>query len=453
MFKKILIANRGEIALRIIRACKELGIATVAVYSEADANSLHIRFADEAVCIGPAPSPKSYLNIPHLISAAEITNAEAIHPGYGFLAENAHFADICTSCGIVFIGPTPEVISLMGDKARAKETMRSAGVPVIPGSDGTVHSVKAAAEVAARIGYPVIIKAVAGGGGRGMRVVRFAHELANAYNTAQSEARAAFSNADLYIEKYFESPRHIEVQLLGDVYGNVVALGERECSVQRKHQKLIEESPSPVVTPRLRREMSAAAVKGAKRVHYSSAGTIEFLLDSRGHFYFMEMNTRIQVEHPVTEMVFGLDLVKEQIRLAAGARLRADLRFWKMRGHALECRINAEDPAHGFRPSPGTITSLHVPGGMGVRVDTHAYAQYLLPPNYDSLIAKLIVHAPTREEAIIRMQRALDEFIVEGIFTTIPLHKQILSEENFRSGNINTSYIEQFILKTNGGKP
>ena len=420
--------------------------------SEADANSLHIRFADRSGLHRSGFQPQSYLNIPHIISAAEITNAEAIHPGYGFLAENAHFADICTSCGIVFIGPTPEVISLMGYNARAKETMRSAGVPVIPGSDGTVHSVKAAAEVAARIGYPVIIKAVAGGGGRGMRVVRFAHELANAYNTAQSEARAAFSNADLYIEKYFESPRHIEVQLLGDVYGNVVALGERECSVQRKHQKLIEESPSSAVTPRLRREMSAAAVKGAKRVRYSSAGTIEFLLDSRGHFYFMEMNTRIQVEHPVTEMVFGLDLVKEQIRLAAGARLRADLRFWKLRGHALECRINAEDPAHGFRPSPGTITSLHVPGGMGVRVDTHAYAQYLLPPNYDSLIAKLIVHAPTREEAIIRMQRALDEFIVEGISTTIPLHKQILSEENFRSGNINTSYIEQFILKTNGGK-
>ncbi len=451
LFKKILIANRGEIALRIIRACKELGIATVAVYSEADANSLHIRFADEAVCIGPAPSPKSYLNIPHIISAAEITNAEAIHPGYGFLAENAHFADICTSCGIVFIGPTPEVISLMGDKARAKDTMRNAGVPVIPGSDGTVLSVKAAAEVAARIGYPVIIKAVAGGGGRGMRVVRYAHELANAYNTAQTEARAAFTNADLYLEKYFESPRHIEVQILGDTFGNVVSLDERECSVQRKHQKLIEETPSPAVTPRLRREMSSAAIKGARRVRYSSAGTIEFLLDSKGRFYFMEMNTRIQVEHPVTEMVFGLDLVKEQIRLAAGARLRADLRFWKMRGHAIECRINAEDPSHGFRPSPGMITSLHVPGGMGVRVDTHVYTQYLLPPNYDSLIAKLIVHAPTREEAIIRMQRALDEFIVEGISTTIPLHKQILSEENFRSGNINTSYIEQFILKTNGG--
>ncbi|HNW58231.1 MAG TPA: acetyl-CoA carboxylase biotin carboxylase subunit [bacterium] len=451
MFKKILIANRGEIALRIIRACKELGIATVAVYSEADANSLHIRFADEAVCIGPAPSHKSYLNIPHIISAAEITNAEAIHPGYGFLAENAHFADICNSCGIVFIGPTPEVISLMGDKARAKETMIAAGVPVIPGSDGVVHSIKAATDIAGRVGYPVIIKAVAGGGGRGMRVVQYAHELANAYSTAQAESKAAFGNDELYLEKYFESPRHIEVQILGDNFGNCVALGERECSVQRKHQKLIEETPSPAVNARLRREMSAAAVKGARRVHYNSAGTIEFLLDPKGHFYFMEMNTRIQVEHPVTEMVFGLDLIKEQIRLAAGARLRADLRFWKMRGHAMECRINAEDPAHGFRPSPGLITTLHVPGGPGVRVDTHSYAHYVIPPNYDSLIAKLIVHAPTREEAIIRMQRALDEFIVEGIATTIPLHKQILSEPNFRSGNINTKYIEQYILTNNGG--
>ena len=453
MFKKILIANRGEIALRIIRACKELGIATVAVYSEADANSLHIRFADEAVCIGPAPGAKSYLNIPHIISAAEITNAEAIHPGYGFLSENAHFADICNSCGITFIGPTPEVITMMGDKARAKETMKAAGVPVIPGSDGVVSSVKEAAEIAARIGYPVIIKAVAGGGGRGMRVVRYAHELANAYSTAQAEAGAAFTNADLYMEKFFESPRHIEVQLLGDNHGNVVALGERECSIQRKHQKLIEETPSPVVSPRLRREMSAAAVKGAKRVRYNSAGTIEFLLDAKGHFFFMEMNTRIQVEHPVTEMVFGLDLVKEQIRMAAGHRLRADLRFWKMRGHAIECRINAEDPSRNFRPSPGMIKSFHVPGGLGVRVDTHAYAQYVIPPNYDSLIAKLIVHAPTREEAIIRMRRALDEFIVEGIATTIPLHKRILEEGNFVSGNFSTKYIEQVILINNGGTP
>lgn len=446
MFKKILIANRGEIALRIIRACKELGITTVAVYSEADANSLHVRFADEAVCIGPANSSKSYLNIPHIISAAEITNAEAIHPGYGFLAENAHFAEICNSCGITFIGPTPEVITLMGDKARAKDTMRSAGVPVIPGSDGVVHSVKAAADIAAKIGYPVIIKAVAGGGGRGMRVVRAPQDLPNAYNTAQTEAQAAFNNPDLYLEKFFENPRHIEVQLLGDNHGNVVALGERECSIQRKHQKLIEESPSPAVSSKLRRDMSAAAVKGARRVRYNSAGTVEFLLDERGHYYFMEMNTRIQVEHPVTEMVYGLDLVEEQIRMAAGARLRADLRFWKMRGHAIECRINAEDPSRDFRPCPGRISSFHVPGGLGVRVDTHAYAQYVIPPNYDSLIAKLIVHGTTREEAITRMLRALDEFVVEGIATTIPLHKKILNEENFRSGRFNTKYIEQTIL-------
>ena len=446
MFKKILIANRGEIALRVIRACKELGISTVAVYSEADANSLHVRFADEAVCIGPPASSKSYLNIPHIISAAEITNAEAIHPGYGFLAENAHFADICNSCGITFIGPTPEVITLMGDKARAKETMHSAGVPVIPGSDGVVHSVKAAADIAAHIGYPVIIKAVAGGGGRGMRVVRTPQDLANAYNTAMTESQAAFNNPALYLEKYFENPRHIEVQLLGDNHGNVVALGERECSIQRKHQKLIEESPSPAVSAKLRREMSAAAVKGARRVRYNSAGTVEFLLDERGHFYFMEMNTRIQVEHPVTEMVYGLDLVEEQIRMAAGGRLRADLRFWKMRGHAIECRINAEDPSHDFRPCPGTITSFHVPGGFGVRVDTHAYAQYVIPPNYDSLIAKLIVHGTTREEAMTRMQRALDEFVVEGIATTIPLHKKILKEENFRAGRFNTKYIEQTLF-------
>ncbi len=446
MFKKILIANRGEIALRVIRACKELGISTVAVYSEADANSLHVRFADEAVCIGPPASSKSYLNIPHIISAAEITNAEAIHPGYGFLAENAHFADICNSCGIAFIGPTPEVITLMGDKARAKETMHSAGVPVIPGSDGVVHSVKAAADIAAHIGYPVIIKAVAGGGGRGMRVVRTPQDLANAYNTAMTESQAAFNNPALYLEKYFENPRHIEVQLLGDNHGNVVALGERECSIQRKHQKLIEESPSPAVSAKLRREMSAAAVKGARRVRYNSAGTVEFLLDERGHFYFMEMNTRIQVEHPVTEMVYGLDLVEEQIRMAAGGRLRADLRFWKMRGHAIECRINAEDPSHDFRPCPGTITSFHVPGGFGVRVDTHAYAQYVIPPNYDSLIAKLIVHGTTREEAMTRMQRALDEFVVEGIATTIPLHKKILKEENFRAGRFNTKYIEQTLF-------
>jgi acetyl-CoA carboxylase, biotin carboxylase subunit len=451
LFKKILIANRGEIALRIIRACKELGIPTVAVYSEADADSLHVRFADEVVCIGPAQSAKSYLNIPHIISAAEITGAEAIHPGYGFLSENAHFAEICHSCGIQFIGPTPEVITKMGDKAVAKETMRSAGVPVIPGSDGVVKDLKDAVEVAAGIGYPVIIKAVAGGGGRGMRVVRVPDDLANAFNTATAEAHAGFGNPEVYMERYFENPRHIEVQILGDSHGNVVALGERECSIQRKHQKLIEESPSPVVTAKLRKELVSAATKGAKKVKYNSAGTIEFLLDENGDFYFMEMNTRIQVEHPVTEMVFGLDLIEEQIRIAAGGVLPPNLKHFKMRGHAIECRINAEDPAKGFRPSPGKITSFHVPGGLDVRVDTHAYAQYVIPPNYDSLIAKLICHGTTREEAIVRMQRALSEFIIEGIATTIPLHKRILAEENFRKGNFNTKYLENYILKTDGG--
>ncbi len=451
MFKKILIANRGEIALRIIRACKELGIATVAVYSEADVHSLHVRFADEAVCIGPAPSHKSYLNIPHIISAAEITNADAIHPGYGFMAENAHFAEICRSCGIQFIGPSPEVITLMGDKAIAKETMRAAGVPVIPGSDGVVANSKQALEIAARVGYPVIIKAVAGGGGRGMRVVRVAEDMANAFSAATAEAQAAFGNPDLYLEKYFENPRHIEVQLLGDNYGNVVALGERECSIQRKHQKLIEESPSPVVSPKLRKEMCSAAVKGAKRVRYNSAGTIEFLLDETGKFYFMEMNTRIQVEHPVTEMVFGLDLIEEQIRVAAGGRIPVAFKYYKMRGHAIECRINAEDPQKEFRPSPGQITSFHVPGGLGVRVDTHAYAQYVIPPTYDSLIAKIICHGQDRKEAILRMQRALDEFIIEGVATTIPLHKQIMTEENFLKGTFNTKYIEKHILRNHGG--
>ncbi|MBN2355503.1 acetyl-CoA carboxylase biotin carboxylase subunit [candidate division KSB1 bacterium] len=451
MFKKILIANRGEIALRIIRACKELGISTVAVYSEADVHSLHVRFADEAVCIGAPPSHKSYLNIPHIISAAEITNADAIHPGYGFMAENAHFAEICRSCGIQFIGPTPEVITQMGDKAVAKDTMRDAGVPVIPGSEGVVANSKQALEIAARIGYPVIIKAVAGGGGRGMRVVRVPENLPNAFSAATTEAQAAFSNPDLYLEKYFENPRHIEVQILGDSHGNVIALGERECSIQRKHQKLIEESPSPAVSAKMRKEMSAAAVKGAKRVRYNSAGTIEFLLDENGKFYFMEMNTRIQVEHPVTEMVFALDLIEEQIRVAAGGRVPVNFKYYKMRGHAIECRINAEDPDKEFRPSPGKITSLHIPGGLGVRVDTHAYAQYNIPANYDSLIAKIICHGGNREEAIVRMQRALDEFIIEGVATTIPMHKRILAEENFRKGQFNTNYIGKYIFKNNGG--
>lgn len=447
MFKKILIANRGEIALRIIRACKELGVPTVAVYSEADADSLHVRFADEVVCIGPPPSNKSYLNIPQLISAAEVTNADAIHPGYGFLAENAHFAEICQSCDIQFIGPTPEVITQMGDKAFAKDTMKKAGVRTIPGSDGVVPSVEDAAKIAHEIGLPIIIKAVAGGGGRGMRVVRNHEDLSNAYNTAQAEAQNAFSNPSLYIEKYFENPRHIEIQVLGDNHGNVVALGERECSIQRKHQKLIEESPSPAVTEELREAMNEAAMIGAKQVSYNSAGTIEFLLDNQGNFYFMEMNTRIQVEHPVTEAVLGIDLIKEQILIAAGGKLPEKLESFHLRGHAIECRINAEDPMLDFRPSPGKITSFHIPGGLGVRVDTHAYAQYVIPPYYDSLIAKVITHGRTREEALDRMQRALDEFIIEGISTTIPLQQKIIKNSQFRQGNFNTKFLESFDFK------
>jgi acetyl-CoA carboxylase biotin carboxylase subunit len=444
--KKILIANRGEIALRIIRACKELGIKTVAVYSDADADSLHVRFADEAVCIGPGPSRESYLNIPRIISAAEVTNAEAIHPGYGFLAENAHFAEICASCNLKFIGPSPEMITAMGDKSLAKETMRRAGVPTIPGSEGLLHEVKAATAMATELGYPVIVKATAGGGGRGMRVVREESELENAFRQAQVEAEAAFGNPAVYMEKYFEHPRHIEVQLLGDVHGNVFALGERECSIQRKHQKLIEESPSPVITPEIRQRMREAAVAGAKSVNYVNAGTIEFLYQD-GDFYFMEMNTRIQVEHPVTESVYGLDLVKEQIRVARGERLDHINPNFKMRGHALECRINAEDPANDFRPSPGTIKYFHVPGGIGIRVDTHAYAGYKIPPFYDSLIAKLIAYGNTRAEAIERMERALDEFIIEGVHTTIPFHQKVMADHDFQSGNFDTKYVENFFKR------
>ncbi|RMF70104.1 MAG: acetyl-CoA carboxylase biotin carboxylase subunit [Calditrichaeota bacterium] len=441
MFKKILIANRGEIALRIIRACKELDIATVAVYSEADTDSLHVRFADEVVCIGPGPSNQSYLQIPRIISAAEVTNAEAIHPGYGFLAENANFAEICASCNIKFIGPTPEMIEKMGNKSLAKRTMKGAGVPVVPGSDGVVRDKLEARKIADEIGYPVILKASAGGGGRGMRIVRAADELDGAFDTARMEAELAFGNPDLYVEKFFEHPRHIEVQLLGDAHGNVVALGERECSIQRKHQKLIEESPSPVVTPEIRKQMCDAAVKGAKAVNYESAGTIEFLFED-GEFYFMEMNTRIQVEHPVTEAVFGTDLIKRQIEVAAGKKFNWNKEY-KMRGHAIECRINAEDPAHGFRPSPGKITSFHVPGGPGVRVDTHAYAHYVIPPYYDSLIAKLIVHGKNREEAIVRMRRCLEEFVVEGVATTIPFHQAVLEDESFIRGEFDTKYVER----------
>ena len=442
MFKKILIANRGEIALRIIRACKELGIDTVAVYSQADRDSLHVRFADEAVCIGPGPSGKSYLNIPNLISAAEITNADAVHPGYGFLSENAHFAEICESCGLRFIGPSPKVIAQMGDKAFAKDTMKKANVPIIPGSDGVVPSYKQAQKVAAEIGLPIIIKAVAGGGGRGMRVVRAMDELENAYNSARTEAGAAFGNPDIYIEKFFEQPRHIEVQLLGDLHGNVVSLGERECSIQRKHQKLIEESPSPAVDQKTRDLLNEAAVRGAQQAGYNSAGTIEFLMDEDKRFYFMEMNTRIQVEHPVTEEVFDIDLVKEQISVAAGKTIPEHLKRYRMRGHAIECRINAEDPRRGFRPSPGLISSFHTPGGVGVRVDTHAYAAYMIPTFYDSLIAKLITHGRDRDEAIERMIRALEEFVVEGVATTIPMHQAILNTVEFRSGNFNTKFIE-----------
>lgn len=443
MFKKILIANRGEIALRIIRACKELNIQTVAIYSQPDEDSLHVRFADEAVCVGPGPSPQSYLNIPRLISAAEITNADAIHPGYGFLAESAYFAEICESCNLHFIGPSSRVINQMGDKAFAKEEMQRAGVPTIPGSDGVIRTSEEALDVAKSIGYPVILKAVAGGGGRGMRVVREPDKLENAYRSARTEADSAFNNPDLYIEKYFEAPRHIEVQLLGDKHGNVVSLGERDCSVQRKHQKLIEESPSPAVTPEIRGQLNRAAVQGAKRVGYNSVGTIEFLMDNKGDFYFMEMNTRIQVEHTVTEQVFGMDLVKEQIAVAAGEPLRKKLEKFKIRGHAIECRINAEDPANNFRPSPGMITSFHTPGGVGVRVDTHAYAQYVIPPFYDSLIAKLITHGRDRSEAIERMIRALEEFVIEGVQTTIPLHMAIMNNDTFRSGKFDTKFLEQ----------
>ncbi|OGC05752.1 acetyl-CoA carboxylase biotin carboxylase subunit [candidate division KSB1 bacterium RBG_16_48_16] len=451
MFKKILIANRGEIALRIIRACKELGLSTVAVHSVPDADSLHVRFADEVVCIGPGPSHGSYLSIPNIISAAEITNADAIHPGYGFLAESAYFAEICESCNLKFIGPKADVIAKMGDKAIAKDTMRSAGVPVIPGSKGLINNIEETEIIAEEIGYPVIIKAVAGGGGRGMRVVSKKSEIKNAFNTAMSEAQSAFNNPALYLEKYFENPRHIEIQILGDDYGNTVSLGERECSIQRKHQKLIEESPSPAVDETLRKKMSAAAMKGARKVGYNSAGTIEFLLDDDKKFYFMEMNTRIQVEHPVTEMVFGIDLIKEQIRLAAGEKVSPDLNKYKLRGHALECRVNAEDPKADFLPCPGKITTLHKPGGPGVRVDTHAYAHYVIPPYYDSLIAKVITHGKNREEAINRMERALEEFIIEGIKTTIPLHQAILRNTNFREGNFSTRFLQNFDFNSIGG--
>jgi len=442
LFKKILIANRGEIALRIIRACKELGIAAVAVHSDADVNSLHVRFADEAVCIGPAKATESYLDPKRIISAAEVTNAEAIHPGYGFLAENADFAEICESCKIKFIGPTSQMIRQMGDKAVAKQMMKEAGVPVIPGSEGVVKSIEEAQQMASEIGYPLLIKAAGGGGGKGMRVATNDEELKKGYEMAKMEAEAAFGNPEVYIEKYILNPRHIEFQIVGDSQGNLIHLGERDCTIQRRHQKLIEESPSPALTTSLRAEMGRVAVKGASRIGYESVGTIEFLLDKNGSFYFMEMNTRIQVEHPVTEEVTGIDLLKEQIKIAAGERLSRTQEEIILKGHAIECRINAEDPEKDFMPSPGLIKSFHVPGGHGIRVDTHAYAGYEIPPYYDSLVAKLISVADTREESILKMRRALDEFILEGIKTTIPFYRKVFSNPNFISGEYDTSFVE-----------
>ncbi|MRR53564.1 MAG: acetyl-CoA carboxylase biotin carboxylase subunit [Deltaproteobacteria bacterium] len=446
MFHKILIANRGEIALRIIRACKELGIKTVAVYSTADTHSLHVKLADESVCIGPAPSIQSYLNINAIISAAELTDAEAIHPGYGFLAENAAFAEICENCGITFIGPTSESMRLMGDKISARQAMIKQEVPILPGTKDAVQDVKEAITVAKKIGFPVIIKATAGGGGRGMKIVHSPAALPNAFATARAEAQAGFGNPEVYMEKYCQQPRHVEIQVLGDKHGNVIHLGERDCSIQRRHQKLIEESPCSVLTPQLRAAMGDAAVRAAKAVDYNSAGTVEFLLDSDGNFYFMEMNTRIQVEHPVTEMVTGIDIVREQIRSAAGLKLRYKQSDVKIKGHAIECRINAEDPFK-FTPCPGKITSYHTPGGLGVRVDSFVYDQYTVLPHYDSLISKLIVHADTREDAIRRMLRALDEYIIEGIKTTIPFHKRILSNKDFIEGNIDTGFLERMVLE------
>ncbi|MFH1861774.1 MAG: acetyl-CoA carboxylase biotin carboxylase subunit [bacterium] len=444
MFKKILIANRGEIALRIIRACKELGIPTVAVYSTADKESLHVLFADESVCIGPPSSTESYLKSVRLISAAEISGADAVHPGYGFLAESSNFAEMCAMHGLSFIGPKPETIQLLGDKAAARNTMKAAGVPILPGSDGGVEEAEEGKRIAAEIGYPVIVKASAGGGGRGMRIVRSADVFESNFEMARAEAESSFGSGDLYIEKYLENPRHIEIQLLGLQNGEVLNFGERDCSIQRRHQKLIEESPSPAVTPQLRKKIVKAAVEGARTVQYLSAGTMEFLLDVSGDFYFMEMNTRIQVEHPVTEMVANVDLVKAQILAAMGQPVGIDGETIQLRGHAIECRINAEDPAKNFLPNPGKITELHLPGGPGIRVDSHIYAGYSIPPNYDSLIVKLIAYGKDRQEAISRMRRALDEVVIEGVKTTVPFHKQVLEHPDFISGNINTGFLGNF---------
>ncbi len=442
MFKKVLIANRGEIALRVIRACRELGIQTVAVYSEADRDSLHVRFADDDVCIGPAAGRESYLKIPRIIAAAEITGADAIHPGYGFLAENAEFSETCTASGITFIGPTAHQIRVMGDKASARKAMAECGVPIVPGTPGPVEDVDEALAFAESIGFPVIIKASAGGGGKGMRVAKDADDFARSFNLARSEALSAFGNGDVYVEKYLLRPRHIEFQILGDNYGNCVHLGERDCSVQRRHQKLIEEAPSPAMTPDLRLRMGADAVRGAKAIDYVGAGTIEMLLDTDGSYYFMEMNTRIQVEHPVTEMLTGVDLVQEQIRVAAGLPLRVtDLP--PLRGHVIECRVNAEDPMRNFQPSPGRIDTFHPPGGPGVRIDSHVYAGYTVPPYYDSLLAKLIVQAPTRAEAVKRMQVALESFIIEGPTTTIPFLAKVMQNATFQSGDFDTKFLER----------
>lgn len=445
MFKKILIANRGEIALRVIRTCKEMGIKTVAIYSTADKDSLHVRFADEAVCIGKPASAESYLNIPHIMAAAEITNADAIHPGYGFLAENAKFAQICTESGIKFIGPTPEMINAMGDKITAKQTMITAGVPVVPGVEGLLESIEHAKESAKEIGYPVILKATAGGGGKGMRVVWSEEEIEKAYDTAKAEAAASFKNDGIYMEKFVEEPRHIEIQVAGDQFGNVCHLSERDCSIQRRHQKLVEESPSPFMTDELRDRMGEAAIKAAASINYEGVGTIEFLVDKHRNFYFMEMNTRIQVEHCVTEEVINYDLIKEQIKIAAGHKVSGMNYFPQM--HAIECRINAEDPFNDFRPSPGRINVLHTPGGHGVRVDSHVYAGYVIPPYYDSMIGKLITVARTREEAIDTMYRALSEYVIEGVKTTIPFHLQLMKNEDFRKGNFTTKFLETFELK------
>tara|TARA_B100000963_G_scaffold84733_2_gene72338 strand:- start:10832 stop:12169 length:1338 start_codon:yes stop_codon:yes gene_type:complete len=443
MFKKILIANRGEIALRIIRTCKEMGIKTVAVYSKADEASLHVRFADEAVCVGPAASSDSYLKISNIIAAAEITNADAIHPGYGFLAENSNFSKICAENNIKFIGASPEMIDGMGDKAAAKETMKKAGVPTIPGSDGLIKNFEECKKLAKEVvGYPIMLKATAGGGGKGMRLVWKEENLEDAWNSAKTEAKAAFGDDGMYMEKFIENPRHIEIQIIGDKTGKAAHLSERDCSIQRRHQKLVEETPSPFMTDKLREDMGNAAIKAAESVKYEGVGTVEFLVDKHRNFYFMEMNTRIQVEHPVTEEVVDYDLIREQIKVAAGIKISG--KNYSPQLHAIECRINAEDPYNDFRPSPGMINNFHAPGGHGIRIDTHAYANYMIPPYYDSMIAKLITVAQTREEAISKMERALDEFIIEGIKTTIPFHKKLMKNQDFRKGNYTTKFMEDF---------